>query len=87
MSGLPVIRAQSSCIIRLELQIVIMIRVGGDDNNYFCRRTAVAANGETATLQRLYFLRGNLSDLKNRVEEDVEKELPLKGQDLSVWDR
>ena len=73
MSGLPVIRAQSSCIIRLELHIVILIRVGGDDNNYFCRRTAVAANGETATLQRVYFLRGNLSDLKNRIEEDVEK--------------
>jgi hypothetical protein len=45
MSGLPVIRAQLSCIIRLELHIVILIRVGGDDNNYFCRRTAVTANG------------------------------------------
>jgi hypothetical protein len=33
----------------------------------------MAAKGETATLQRLYFLRGSLSDLKNRIEEDVEK--------------
>ncbi len=51
----------------------------GPDDVRFARhpraivRTAVAANGETATLQRLYFLRGNLSDLKNRIEEDVEK--------------